>query len=204
MEFNEKLHNLRVQRGLTQDELARVLFVSRTAISKWESGRGYPSIDSLRQIAKYFEVSLDLLLSPSEALSIAEENGKEKESRFRNLIFGLLDLSSSMLLFLPLFAQRLDGENETIRSASLLSLIGISPYLRFLFIAAISLSVTLGILTLALAEFNLPFWHRHKAIISLILNTGAALLFILSLHPYAAAFSFSLLVIKAVTLIKKA
>ena len=46
MEFNEKLLELRKQKGLTQEELAEVLFVSRTAISKWESGRGYPNIDS--------------------------------------------------------------------------------------------------------------------------------------------------------------
>ena len=46
MEFNEKLQNLRKQKGLTQEELATALFVSRTAISKWESGRGYPNIES--------------------------------------------------------------------------------------------------------------------------------------------------------------
>ena len=54
MEFNEKLQELRKSRGLTQEELAEALFVSRTAISKWESGRGYPSIDSLKEISRYF------------------------------------------------------------------------------------------------------------------------------------------------------
>lgn len=38
MEFSEKLQTLRKQKGLTQEELAQALFVSRTAISKWESG----------------------------------------------------------------------------------------------------------------------------------------------------------------------
>jgi len=38
VDFNEKLQKLRKQRGLTQEELAEALFVSRTAISKWESG----------------------------------------------------------------------------------------------------------------------------------------------------------------------
>ena len=56
MEFHEKLQELRKSRGLTQEELAGILFVSRTAISKWESGRGYPSIDSLKQIANYFSI----------------------------------------------------------------------------------------------------------------------------------------------------
>ena len=54
MEFNEKLQELRKQRGLTHKELAQALYVSRTAISKWESGRGYPNIDSLKAIAKFF------------------------------------------------------------------------------------------------------------------------------------------------------
>ena len=63
MEFNEKLKELRKSKGLTQEELAEALFVSRTAISKWESGKGYPSIDSLKDISKYFSVTIDDLLS---------------------------------------------------------------------------------------------------------------------------------------------
>ena len=51
MEFNEKLQQLRKQKGITQEELAVAIYVSRTAISKWESGRGYPSIDSLKALS---------------------------------------------------------------------------------------------------------------------------------------------------------
>ena len=76
MEFNEKLQELRKQKGLTQEELAEVLFVSRTAISKWESGRGYPNIDSLKAISKFFGVTIDKLLSGDELLTIAEEDGR--------------------------------------------------------------------------------------------------------------------------------
>ena len=61
MEFNEKLQSLRKQSGLTQEQLAEALYVSRTAVSKWESGRGTPSIDSLMAIARYFSVSVDSL-----------------------------------------------------------------------------------------------------------------------------------------------
>lgn len=66
MEFHEKLQELRKQKNLTQEELSEILFVSRTAISKWESGRGYPSIDSLKAIAEFFGVTIDELLSNRE------------------------------------------------------------------------------------------------------------------------------------------
>ena len=52
MEFCEKLQLLRKQNGLTQEQLAGRLFVSRTAVSKWESGRGYPNLESLKDIRK--------------------------------------------------------------------------------------------------------------------------------------------------------
>ena len=84
MEFNQKLQELRKQKGLTQEELAKELFVSRTAISKWESGRGYPNIESLKLIAKFFSVTVDELLSSNEALTLAEESQKETEKRYHN------------------------------------------------------------------------------------------------------------------------
>ena len=96
MEFNEKLQELRKQRGLTQEELAQSLYVSRTAISKWESGRGYPNIDSLKAIAKFFGVTIDELLSGDELLTIAEEDNKQKGKHLRDLVFGLLDCSVAM------------------------------------------------------------------------------------------------------------
>ena len=53
MEFNEKLQQLRTGKNLTQEQLAEQLYVSRTAISKWESGKGYPNIESLKCISKF-------------------------------------------------------------------------------------------------------------------------------------------------------
>ena len=70
--------NLRKQKGLTQEELASKLFVSRTAVSKWESGKGYPNIESLKAIAGVFNISVDELLSGNEILNIAEQDGKRK------------------------------------------------------------------------------------------------------------------------------
>ena len=66
MEFNEKLQELRKSRSMTQDELAKALFVSRAAISKWEQGRGYPNLDSLKEISRFFSVSIDDLICSEE------------------------------------------------------------------------------------------------------------------------------------------
>ena len=103
MEFNEKLQALRKSRGLTQEELAEALFVSRTAISKWESGRGYPSIDSLKEISKYFSVTIDELMTGEKLISIAKRNRKTNlsstGSRYRRacslpvfIIFGIKEI----------------------------------------------------------------------------------------------------------------
>ena len=73
VEFSEKLRKLRKEKSLTQEELAEALYVSRTAVSKWESGRGYPSIDSLRELSRFFSVSIDELICPDEIIEAAAD-----------------------------------------------------------------------------------------------------------------------------------
>lgn len=73
MEFNEKLQLLRKQNNMTQEQLAEKLYVSRTAVSKWESGKGYPNIESLKSISRLFSVTIDDLLSGEELISLAAD-----------------------------------------------------------------------------------------------------------------------------------
>ena len=200
MEFHEKLQELRKQKGLTQEELAQELFVSRTAISKWESGRGYPSIDSLKAIAKFFSVTIDELLSGDEMLTIAEEDHKEKTRQFRDLVFGFLDCSVLMFFFLPFFGQKKDG---VIYEVSLLSLTEIEPYVRSAYVGLLVGMILIGILTFALRGFQWKLWERNKTILSLLVSGMVTLLFIMSLQPYAAAFLFVFLGIKVLLLTKK-
>lgn len=199
MEFNIKLQELRKQKGLTQEELAKSLYVSRTAISKWESGRGYPNIDSLKAIAKFFGITVDELLSSDELLTLAEKNNEQKESHFRDLIFGLLDISVSMLLFLPFFGEKSSG---FISNASLLSLSGISPYLRILYYILTAGIILCGVLTLAMQKCEKPIWLWSKNKLSLLLSSSGAILFVISLQPYAATYLLIISAIKALTLIK--
>ena len=200
MEFHEKLQELRKQRGLTQEELAEALYVSRTAISKWESGRGYPNIDSLKAVAKYFSVTVDELLSGEEVLNIAQEDQKQKESQLRDLVFGLLDLSVATVFFLPFFGQKAGGD---VQAVSLMQLTGIAPYLKAAYVASLICMIVSGVATLALQNYQRPLWQRNKGVISLALNAVGAFLFIISSQPYAAAFLFIFLAVKVVMLIKK-
>ncbi len=199
MEFHEKIQELRKQKGLTQEELAEALFVSRTAVSKWESGRGYPNIDSLKAIAKFFGITIDELLSGTELLTIAEEDTKQKEKHFRDLVFGLLDCSIAMFFFLPFFGQKVAG---IVQEVSLLSLVEIAPYLRTTYFVVVIGMILLGILTLALQNCHQVFWVSNKSKVSLAFNAIGALLFIISSQPYAAAFLFIFLVIKVFLLIR--
>ena len=199
MDFNEKLQQLRRSRGITQEELAEALYVSRTAISKWESGRGYPNIESLKCIAKFFSVTVDELLSTDEVLVIAEQDGIAKEKHTRDLIFGLLDVSALLFFFLQLFAQK---ATEVIYEVSLLSLTEISPYLRVAYFTLIFGIVVTGLLTLALQNCSVALWGKLKSGISLLLNIFCVLLFIISMQPYAAVLSFTFLTIKVLMLIK--
>lgn len=200
MEFNEKLQELRKQKGLTQDELAEKLYVSRTAISKWESGRGYPNIESLKAIAKFFSVTVDELLSSNEILILVEEDNKQKEKYFRDLIYGLLDICIAMLLFLPFFAEKSDG---IVQSVSLIALDGVQPYLKIAYIAVVVSMIITGVLLLALQNCQAKIWVKSKTMISLILGVSAVLVFIISSQPYAGVFAFTLLVIKSLMLIKR-
>ena len=200
MEFNEKLQELRKQKGFTQQELAKALFVSRTAVSKWESGRGYPNIDSLKQMSKLFSVTIDELLSGDQLLDLAQQENNRKQRRLCDLSFGLLDVFAAMLLFLPLFAQR---DDNVIRAVSLLDLASVSPYLKTLYFIFLGFIVAHGVLTLALQNCNKPFWVSIKNKVSVAFNIIAVVLLILSSQPYAAIFLFAFLVIKTLLIIKK-
>ena len=200
MEFGKKLQTLRQSKGLTQEELADLLYVSRAAVSKWESGRGYPNIDSLKAISKLFSITIDNLLSGEELLTIAEEDTRQQKSHLHDLVFGLLDCSIAIFFFLPFFGQTISGVVEEV---SLLSLSELSVYMRIVYYAITIGMIVFGILTLALQNSSRGFWLQQKRSTSLILNALGTLLFIISLQPYAATFLFIYLTIKVLILFKQ-
>ena len=192
MEFNEKLQELRKNRSLTQEELADALFVSRTAISKWESGRGYPSLDSLKQISRYFSVSIDELICPEEIISAAEEEKKASVDRIFTLTCGTLDILLALLLFLPVFGNGTDKPT----SVSLFTLTGISPWIKTVFATVITLTVLNGICCVIISHLDHPVWDRHRLATGMLLSIVSSAIFVLTRQPYAGITSLAVLVVK--------
>ena len=198
MEFHEKLQELRKSRSLTQEELAEALFVSRTAVSKWESGRGYPGIDSLKEISRFFSVTVDELICPEEIISAAENEKKDFVSRYLTLICGVLDLLPAILLFIPAFGNGA-GSRETV---ALSGLDGISSWIRILFIIVISLTVLNGICAAVISNFDRPVWNRHRLVTGIALTILGSALFLITRQPYAGLIFFAVLVIKGFLILK--
>ena len=198
MEFNEKLQKLRKEQNLTQEELAEKLFVSRTAISKWESGRGYPSIDSLKVIAKYFHITIDELIGGEEIVTLAAQDIKEKNKKHTALICGVLDCFTALLFFLPLFG---NGDSSGA-SVMVFSLTEVSEWLKIAFIAVIGLTVLNGFCGVVLSSFDKSLWNKHRVVTGLVLMIVAAVLFILARQPYAGVSCLFVLIIKGFLLLK--
>ncbi len=68
MKFSEKIKEIRKMQNLTQEQFAEKIFVSRNAVAKWESDRGYPDIQNLITISEVFEISLDDLIKNDKKL----------------------------------------------------------------------------------------------------------------------------------------
>ena len=198
MEFNEKLQELRKSKGLTQEELAEALFVSRTAVSKWESGRGYPSIDSLKMISRYFSVSVDDLIGPEEIISAAEEEKQAFAGRTLSFLCNTLDLLKAILLFLPAFR---NGEDSPV-TVSLFSLTGVHAWLKTVFLILIGLTVLNGLCGLILIRFDRPVWNKHRLVTGMALSVLGVAIFIAARQPYAGILCFVLLVIKTIGYMK--
>ena len=125
---------MRKNRGLTQEELAQVLYVSRTAISKWESGRGYPSIDSLKEISNYFGVTID------------------------DLLFGMVDLFSFILIVLPLYPKPIDGY---IFSVNLFSYTETTWFNRWIYGIMFIILIMVGIVKIVLTQFKIEKGYKN-------------------------------------------
>ena len=199
MEFGEKIQKLRNQNKWTQEQFAEKLYVSRTAVSKWESRKGYPNIDSLKDIAKLFNKTIDELLSSEEIIDIAKKENTSNIKRTNNLIYGLLDIISVLFIFLPLYAQK--AENF-VYSVSLISTNDISNIIKVSYIVILSILSLIGIAELIMNFVDNKKFQRIVNVISLIVEIISILFFAISRQTYLTAIIFIILIIKIVVIIK--
>ena len=199
MELGEKLQELRKSRGLTQEELAEALYVSRTAVSKWESGRGYPSIDSLKEISSYFGVTLDELLSAEKILTLAEKENKSNIRGICDLLIGIVDIFSFILIFLPLYPNRV---NEYIYSVNLFSYTDAAPWVRAVCWVIFLLMITVGIIKIILTKTKSEKSNKIITFISMLLSCTAVLFLALTREAYAVTLVFMMLLVKGLLLFR--
>ena len=81
MTFKEKLVILRKMRGLTQDDFASAVGVSRQAVYKWESGQSYPEVPKLLEIKTLFNISIDELLDDSFDIPVPEKKKRKRAQK---------------------------------------------------------------------------------------------------------------------------
>lgn len=199
MEFHEKLQELRKSRGLTQEELAEALFVSRTAISKWESGRGYPSIDSLKGIASFFSVTIDELLSGEKLLSIAEKENQSNMQNLCSMLAGAIDLFYFLLIVLPLYPKSMDG---FISSVNLTAYTETTAFNRVIYWGMFLSLIVIGVIELILVQLKITKAHKMKLAASMSLSILAVMFLALTGETYATALAFLLFILKAFLYIK--
>ena len=201
MEFCEKLQELRKNKGITQEELAEALYVSRTAVSKWESGRGYPSIDSLKDISKFFSVSIDDLLSGDKLLSLAEKENKSNIRNMCNLLLGIVDLFSIVLIVLPLYPNTIDG---FVYSVNLLNYTQVSEFNKLIYWIVFVLLVIIGILKVIMTRIKAEKGNKILTEVSIAISILMVLFLALTREVYAVVVAFLLLLVKGILLLKYA
>jgi len=198
MEFHEKLQELRKSRGMTQEELAEALYVSRTAISKWESGRGYPSIDSLKGISTFFHISIDDLLSGEVLISIAENDHKFKLQQIYGVLSAAIDLFAFMLILLPLYPETVGGY---VYSVNLIEYTGDSkPYIMVYWIMFAAHTI-IGLVKLFLLKYRHVKGTRIVSGISVSMSIITLILMALFREAYATVLLVIMLVIKMLLII---
>ena len=194
MELGEKLKTLRAERGLTQEQLAAKLYVSRTAVSKWETGGGSPNLDSLQAIARLFDVSVDDLLSTDDLIVLARDERRSSARSNGMLSFGLLIVAFA---FLPLYGV---DDGSFVRMASLAEYgapvgFGISFAIMAAGIIALAL---VGAAEIALALVSACRVSRAVALTGFAVQAVAILGFTAAMQPYAVTLMFVLFLAKVI------
>ena len=102
MELYEKLYELRRASGMSQEELAEKVYVTRQTVSNWETGKSYPDIHGLLLLSALFDVSLDQLIKGDLETMKQEVNAADVKAMNRDAIIYTVLLAATIILPVPL------------------------------------------------------------------------------------------------------
>lgn len=184
MEFNEKLQELRKNKGMTQEEL----------------GRGYPSIDSLKDISKFFSVSIDDLLSGEKLLTLAEKENKSNIRNMCDLLFGIVDLCSFILIILPLYPNTIDGFVYSVNLLNYTQTTGLNKTICWV---VFSLLVIIGLAKVIFIKTKAEKCSKILMEISISISALIVIFLAITREVYAVVVVFLLLIIKGVIFLRR-
>lgn len=125
MNIADRIQGLRKAKGISQEELAEQVGVSRQAVSKWESGQSLPDLEKILMISEYFEVSTDYILKGIKPPKAGAENSHDLISR-------ILYLASTALIIIGLFSAFAgwyeEQSAENIWGAMIIQVVGVVAY----------------------------------------------------------------------------
>ncbi len=128
--MGEKIRGLRKRLGLSQEELAEKLGVSRQAVSKWETGSDIPAAAKLKEIADFFGVTVDSMLSDGgtpepKPINPDEPDKMEKPKLTRQKAAAVFFLAAAVLILVFLLCLILSGNAKSAAASSVIRLDGI-------------------------------------------------------------------------------
>ena len=112
--IGERIKKYRNEKGLTQEELSKILLVSRSAISNWEIGRNYPDLDSIVLLSDIFEISLDELLKEDNTMVTKISKEQKRGKLNKKLVVYLLGVIVFLLLTIGFILYQTTDFNQYI------------------------------------------------------------------------------------------
>lgn len=103
MALHDNLKTFRERKGISQIDMAKKLHVSRQTISKWETGKSFPDIESIIMFSDIFEVSLDELLKEDKSMVINDPDNHRTDESQLLMIISVISLIAPLGFFIALF-----------------------------------------------------------------------------------------------------
>ncbi len=176
MSFPEKLKKLRKEKQLTQEELAKSIFVSRTLISKYENGSVYPTKENAEKLALFFNVNLSELIDSNDTVQLVLKNS-DLTNKINNIISTILIFISAVFAFLSFipcvrirYYDYSNGSPPTLHSSILTPIqttLNNNNPIAIITLITLSINFTLGILTF---KFKKNIWIKLCAYLLFIVN----------------------------------